>query len=261
MVVISLKYCLIYRHFEFVNICALKFEWIGNIFNCTRPKYFSSSLKLKKVYISGVTRTNVSDRLLAMLYPDRDRLRINIRAIFHARKLLPKWHWWTNWEIPPGNPTRRLNVVTWLLTYITGMRDYTTLSYRKYICEWRHDFDSWSLKTYTIYTPAKILSHLTRDWVLTKIWPWTSTILLVTALVYIYTIYTYRLVPMHIYRYIMNKIGSCMEVLNVYVNVCLLMVENHCDEALCSLSYLAYTMYAVTPGFLRDTFGNKFRGL
>ena len=34
--------------------------------------------------------TNCRERLLAMLYPDRDRLLANIRAIFLAQKTVPK---------------------------------------------------------------------------------------------------------------------------------------------------------------------------
>ena len=121
---------------------------------------------------SAVTSTNFCDRFLVI-----------IRAIFLAKRTIRNMALVSELGNSTGESHPKidwLNFITWLLAYIT--LDYnTTLSYRKYISEWRYDFDSLSLKTYTIYTPTRVLGHWAHDWVLSKIWLWTSNLLLVTA--------------------------------------------------------------------------------
>ena len=100
-----------------------------------------------------------------MLYPDVTSYS-SILGLFFLPKTNPKMALVNELGDSTGESypkIDRLNVVTWLLAYIT--RDYkSTLNYRKYISEWRYDFDSWNLKTYTIYTPARVPGYRIVPW-------------------------------------------------------------------------------------------------
>ena len=127
----------------------------------------------------------VCDGLLAMLYPERDRLLVILGLFFLPKNCsqngtgerIGRFHWVIppkDWLIECGHMTASI--------YYEGLQHHAELS-EIHISELRYDFDLLPFENiHNLYTcESTRLGHWTRDRVLAKIWPWTSTLLLVTA--------------------------------------------------------------------------------